>query len=315
MSNRFQLIALVVLGTIPGCLHHGYYPNGYYGNVPSVVPAQPWPGSPNGPGFQPGGPVYQSPGPTYQPGGTYPTPINNGDPYNSTTPGNTPGGTGQPTFSPTDPSSPSTYTPGSGTPGSGNSAPPFNPSTPGGVPTPIDDGNQDFNRGSNRNPLSPTSSASSPQSRGNASGDLSSPFERQESRLPRQFDQESAVADDESFSSPVIQTSGSDDQGFRLTDGQQPALRRSEKTYAHDPKFAWVQGTVEYDEPNNTWVIMYDDNPQTSDPYGGEFTIAGNLSRYRLRPGDVVRVDGGIDPLQEDSRGKPMFQATKLQKF
>jgi hypothetical protein len=243
--------------------------------------------------YQPGSPYYTPSGPpTSPPIGTSPTPLNGTQPYNSG-----------------DPNNPQTYGPG------GTSAPTFNP-TPnnnnnggGGVPNPGDDNNSDFGRGSgaNRNPLTPTNAASAPN-------DVSTPFSQQESRLPRDFAEDTAETYTP-FERPVQQASNGQGGGeIQQVNGQSPAGQPA-NIYAHHPKFNWVQGVVEFDEPSSTWVIMYDDNPQTSDPYGGELTISGNMNGVRLRSGDVVRVMGTLDGSQEDARGKPIFIASKVQKL
>ena len=129
MRNRFTFIIGLIFLAMPGCAYHGgYYPNGYYGPGPSVLPAQPWTGYPSGPVYQPGSPVYQPGGPVYQqpgtqPGGAFPTPLNGNSPYTPGNPGTGPGGVGQPNYTPADPNAPSTY----GNPPGGNNAPTFNP--------------------------------------------------------------------------------------------------------------------------------------------------------------------------------------------
>lgn len=291
MPYRFACLVSGFLVLMPGCCFHGYNQQGYYGTQPVMMPGQP-----NG---YPSGPIYQ-PSPYYQPGTNQPTPINGNPPSSNPIDLNNPANT------------PSTYGPGGN-----NSAPNFNPNptnNPGGnsgnVPQPGDEGNSDFNRGSNRtNGLTPTTSSTSPS-------DLSTPFSSQESRLPRNFANDTADMSSSPFERPVVQPANGQGQGgdIQQVNGQSQQAQPS-KAYAHHPKFMWVQGVVEYDEPSSTWVVMYDDNPGTSDPFGGELTIGGDVSNARLRSGDVVRITGSLDPIQEDSRGKPIYQATKLSKL
>lgn len=297
MRIRFALILGVLFLAMPGCFHHwGYYPNGYYGPGPSVLPSQPWNGYSGGPVYQPGGPVYQQPGgpvlqpgvPINQPGGNYPTPID----------GSTPG---QSPYIPADPNSPSTYGPGSGT-----SAPTFDPTTPGSVPTPPDD---DFGRqpGAQRPTITPTSAA-------NSSDDLSSPFRQQDStQLPRDFSNSQIAEAESRFETPVVQASGTASNDVRLANQQSEATPVSFKKFGTHPKFEWVQGVVEYDDISSTWVVMYNDNPRSSDPYGGELTIADDPSLSRLRSGEVYKITGTLDSSEQDSRGKPVYRMTKAE--
>lgn len=293
MRNRFALSVAILLLALPGCLHPwGYYPNGYYGPGPSVLPSQPWNAYPNQPGFQPGVPINQ-------PGGTYPTPIDGSNPY---VPGSTPGTN---PYTPNS-NSPSTY----GDPGSGNQ-PGFN-STPGNtggssVPQPGDD---DFNRqpaGSQRPTITPTSSQKESEE--------PSPFDDKETRRERRFDNTQVADTDPPFESPVRQASGSDTNGadVQLANQQAEAVPVSFKTYANDPKFAWVQGIVEYDDQNSLWVVMYSDRPRPTDPYGGELTLADDPELSRLRSGEVYRIYGSLDQTERDARGRPLFQMTKAE--
>ena len=104
-----------------------------------------------------------------------------------------------------------------------------------------------------------------------------------------------------------MQASGNAGTDVRLANQQTEATPASFKTYGNDPRFAWIQGTVEYDDLSNTWIIMYNDNPRTSDPYGGELTLADDPSLARFRTGDVVRIYGALDQSDKDPRGKPML--------
>lgn len=294
MRNRFALLVAVYGCLSSGCLYHnGYYPNGY-GPGPSVLPSQPWTGYPTTPTYPPG--TYP-PG-VYQPGGTNP-PLSSPTPISPGT---------QPAF-PSN-SDPSTY----GTPGN-NSAPPFNPSpnngnNNNGVPLP-DDNTTGFNTPPSGSPLiTPTSSAKVPD-------DESTPFSTESTRLPRTVSDES-VADSEEFPPPiqsngVLQTSGSDDGGVDFANTQAAAPRS--RIYGHGAKFDWLQGIVEYDEPNNCWVIMFDDNPSPTDSQGGEFTLVSNPKLNSLRAGDVYRVEGSIDRTKLDGRDRPMYRATLLKRL
>lgn len=292
MRYQFALLVTVYGGLSSGCLYHnGYYPNGY-GPGPSVLPSQPWTGYPTTPTYPPG--TYP-PG-VYQPGGTYP-PVTTPTPISPGT---------QPSF-PSN-SDPSTY----GPPGT-NSAPPFNPTPNNGnnndVPRPDD--TTSYNDPPSGSPLiTPTSSAK-------VSDD--EPFNTESTRLPRTVADES-VAESEDFPPPiqsngkeVLQTSGSDDGGVDFANTRAAAPRS--KTYDHGTRFDWLQGIVEFDEPNNCWVIMYDDNPSPTDAQGGEFTLVSNPKLNSLRAGDFYRVEGSIDRTKLDGRDRPMYRATLLKRL
>lgn len=292
MRSRFAFVVGMTFLALPGCLYHsGYYPNGYYGPGPSVLPSQPWTGYPNGPVYQqPGGP-YQPVVPMNQPG-TFPTPIG-GDPY-------VPGG-----------SSPGTSTPSNPTYGNPGSAPTFNatPGNSGGtsVPNPDDD-NGGFNRGTQRPTITPTSGAR------RSDDDTVPSGEQNSTRRPRNFDDSPVTESDSPFETPVVQVSNTNSAAAEYDDPEEKAepVQVSSKKYAYDPRFAWVQGVVEYDDTNSTWVIMYNDNPRTSDVYGGELTLADSPAVARLRSGSVVRIYGSLDPSEPDSRGRPLYRVTRI---
>jgi len=288
MRNRFAVLVAVYGCLSSGCLYHGGYNPYGYGPGPSVLPSQPYPVNPSYPaGTYPPG-VYQ-PGMIYPPT-TSPTPI---------TPGTQPSFPGS--------SDPSTY----GSPGT-NSAPTFNPTPNNGnnkdVPIP-DDNTTGLNTPAGNPLITPTSSAKV--------SDDDSAFNTESPRLPRTVSDES-VAESEDFPPPiqsgaVLQTSGSDDGGVDFANTQAAAPRS--RVYGHGAKFDWLQGIVEYDEPNNCWVIMYDDNPSPTDSQGGEFTLVSNPKLKSLRAGDIYRVEGSIDRTKLDGRDRPMYRATLLKRL
>jgi len=275
MRNGFLFIVVIMVVATSGCIYHGGYPYGY-GPGPSVMPQQPWPT------YQPG--TYPAPGgyPNYNPAPTFgnPTPINV-DP------------SGQPTT--TDPNAPNTYKDGN------NSAPTFNPTPNNGVPNPSDDGTP---TGSNTPLLTPTKTS---QMKNN---DLSSPFD-ESTRLPRNFSSEAIAEEEPDFHPPVIQTSGVNDGGLQQANRQDVSGR----PFGHAPRFEWLKGTVEFDEPAQTWVIMYDDNPRPSDKLGGEVSLIDHPALQNLQDGEVVQIEGSIDPTAKDWRGKSVYRIKKLRKL
>lgn len=291
MRSGFAFVVGMTFLALPGCMYHsGYYPNGYYGPGPSVLPSQPWTGAPSGPIFQPGGPPVFQPVVPNQPGNS-PTPLNGGNPY---VPGTSPGTSG-PTY---------------GDPGAG-SAPPFNsnPGNAGGNSVPNPDDGFDRQPGAQRPVLSPTTSSK-------AADDLIEQVGQQKSgRRPRTFEDSSSFDADSAFETPVIQTSNTSENEVRYADDQEQVERVpvSNKKFANDQRFAWVQGVVEYDEASSTWVIMYNDNPRTSDVYGGVLTLADDPELKRLQTDKVFRIYGTLDPSERDSRGTPVYRVTRIE--
>ena len=297
MRIRFvDIVGLFILMT-SGCFFHAGYPSGYYGPGPSVIPQQPSNGYPTGPMY---------PSPTYQPGGSYPAPINGGSPY---VPGNSPGlGGPTPIFSPTDSGTPSTYE----TPGRNDNSPRFDPTPSGGKTVPLPNDDTDFGRGSGstQRPLTPTTSA-------NDSDDIT-PFSQKESRLPRpQPENGDPYAETESeYHQPMVrQASGSDDGDVHFAGGANTSQKIAVRTFDHHPEFEWVQGTVSYDKPTKTWSIIYDDNPDATDPLGGDLTLAYDPATARFRDGDKVRIIGALDQSDVDSLGKPKFRMTQFKRL
>lgn len=286
MQFRIALLVGLSLLGVSGCFCHGGYPNGYYAPGSNVLPQQP------------------SSGPYYQPGGTYSAPMNNGPVY---IPSN-PSGTNGPT--PTTPSTPPTY---DNSPSTNGNSPTFNPETPSGVPVPDD--STGFERDSSQRPtLTPTTSSN------NSSLEEAeeTPFTQSESRrLPQaSYESEDSLVDTNSrFEPPSIRqvsnTSNSDDDiQFANASAQSRPV-----AFGHHPDFRWVQGTVDYDKESKSWFIMYDDQPQESDQFGGDLTLGDHTLLSRFQPGDTVRIEGSLDSTEEDSRGKPVYRMSRFKKI
>lgn len=278
MPNRLIFVLGMLVVATSGCMYHSGYPYGY-GPGPSVMPQQPWPSYPQG-GYPQGG----YPAPTYNP-----TPLN-GDPYS---PSGQPGSI-QPT--PMDGTAPNTYKNDGN-----NNAPTFNPLPGGtGVPNPSDDTSpQSSNPG-----LTPTKTSRV------KNGELTTPFD-ESTRLPRNFTEDAVVQEEPEFHAPVIQASGVNDGELRQANRQDISSR----TYGHAPRFEWLKGTVEFDESGQTWVIMYDDNPKSSDKLGGEVALGDHPALQNLQDGEIVQIEGSIDRNAKDWRGKPVYRIKKLQKI
>jgi hypothetical protein len=240
-----------------------------------------------GPTVMPQQPWTGNPVGTYPSYNPYPAPV--GTPY---TPSNQPS-MSQPT--PIDSNTPPNTFKG----GDNNTAPYNSPKTPSGnVPEPSDPPEDTNPSGSNVPTLAPTSNSSRSTK---TNSDLSTPFgEETSTRQPRDFATDTAEVEDPIFESPVKQISHESDTPV---------------PYGHSDRFDWLQGYVEYDEPTQTWVIIYTDNPTPSDKMGGEATLANHPALNSLRDGQIVRVEGSFDRSAKDSRNHPLFKITKLSKL
>ncbi len=76
--------------------------------------------------------------------------------------------------------------------------------------------------------------------------------------------------------------------------------------------YTWLRGVVDYDENEGAWHLMYSLKPSPDDPYGGDLTLADHPDLAKLKDGDVVLVEGRLDPHLLDSLGKPRYRIEKL---
>ncbi|WP_010587555.1 hypothetical protein [Schlesneria paludicola] len=299
MPYRFAYLVGFIVVTMPGCLYHGGYPNGYnYGGNPAVLQPQPYNGYPSG-GYPPGS--YPS-GPTYTPGAPYNQPSAPlYPPTTSPTPLNGGGGTFTPTDPLTTPNSPPDQNPST-------YGPDFKTSPNNGVPEPDDTNN---GRSSQGTTLTPTSGARSTE--------MDSPFQQEESRIHRNFEHQNVADDDSPFESPLKRTASEEEEGageaeIQYANRETLSMPETSKTYGHDPKFKWIKGVVEFDEPSGTWLMMYDDKPGASDDFGGFLALGDHPKLKNLKSGDIVRIDGAFDPDRKDSRGLNLYQPNKIKK-
>mgnify|MGYP006908276251 CR=1 FL=1 len=83
--------------------------------------------------------------------------------------------------------------------------------------------------------------------------------------------------------------------------------------YAHDVAgHRWVQGMVSYDKQDQSWGIVYSINPDRADPYAGYLTLAEDPRFASLKDGDIVRLDGQVDPRRTDHFGRPSYVVAKI---
>ncbi len=83
--------------------------------------------------------------------------------------------------------------------------------------------------------------------------------------------------------------------------------------YGYDPAgHAWLQGVVSFDPQDRCWSIVYSLNPDPADPYAGYLTLAHDPRFEVLRDGDVVRVEGQVDPVARDQTGRAVYLVSQL---
>lgn len=258
-----------------GCYHYAYPPYGAPYGMGPTYPAPPGDGT-------------MTPGPTYipygSPSGPSPTPINpNGSPS-------------QPQWRQPD----------------GGSAPPYSPGNSGdkSVPQPTDD-EQPFGGGA------PPGARLMPNG-APATGGLSSsgvqlqPIESGPLLPSSAAPPTTTVVGNDPFESPMRTTAGGATVAARTASLGENVNRPN--PFAYDARnFTWLRGIVDYDPQDQRWVIVYSANPDAADKYGGSMTLSDHPLFSRIKPGDVVLVEGSVDAASLDQHGKPIYRIDKLQ--
>ncbi len=80
-------------------------------------------------------------------------------------------------------------------------------------------------------------------------------------------------------------------------------------------KYLYLRGLVNYDDRSETWSIIYDNQPDRDDEYGGVFTLLDHPGFAALNNNDVVYVEGKVSADQNDEYGKPKYHVEKLTKL
>jgi hypothetical protein len=195
-------------------------------------------------------------------------------------------------------------------PGGGNSAPLYdNPAGSGGlVPAPTDaDDQKDFG---------PTPTSGNP---GGAEGLSNSdihlePIETEPATPTGAAAPSSALADHEPFESPMRPaSSGGATVAARTASLATPS--NLPNPFAHDVKFTWLRGIVDFDPQDQRWVIVYSADPEGNDRYGGCLTLSDHAVLKLVKPGDVVYVEGTVDESSLDQHGKPIYRIDAIKKM
>ena len=85
--------------------------------------------------------------------------------------------------------------------------------------------------------------------------------------------------------------------------------------YAHEEgTYAWLRGVVSQDVADGSWSITYDLEPEPYDDHGGNLTLAGDRLGD-LADGEVVLVEGRVDPSSADRFGKPVYRVGEVVKL
>ncbi len=83
--------------------------------------------------------------------------------------------------------------------------------------------------------------------------------------------------------------------------------------YQYDGQdYKWLKGVLDYDPLTKTWSIIYSLTPNPKDKHGGSFVLGAHPDLGALQTGDIVLLEGVIDPLAKDSTGRPIYTVTKV---
>lgn len=318
--------AVALMGILSGCYHHSPY--GYGGHYGAPGPYSPYqtltPGQPYVPGGgTPGMVVPQGTPPTFEGGGGGLQPI----PDNNTNGGSN-GGSAPPFGSDSggNMNVPDPYFPNT------NSSSSYNPQSPAGngiqpathmhaEPAPLRPGvrelkarpmnpaNTAANPWPNATPEPTGSTAPDPVQNPHATAGASTAVAEETFTLPRTASDENAFhagpAPADSAPAPEGAQPMFEFQANKVSASEQPP-------FAHDPEYEWLQGVVSFEPQDGVWSIVYNDNPEPDDQFAGHVSLAPSPYLEQLKEGDVVKVDGQIDPLVRDSLGKPIYLISRL---
>jgi hypothetical protein len=80
--------------------------------------------------------------------------------------------------------------------------------------------------------------------------------------------------------------------------------------FAHDPKYRWLVGTLDYSRIQRSWLLRY--TPiEEDDRYGGSVTLVAPDLALNFKDGQTVRVEGALtDP--ESQQLRPAFRVQNV---
>ena len=266
---------------IAGC-YAPYRPapyNPYSGGIPvypQTVPVQP---------------QFAPPGGTVAPGGTFP-PANSFDGGLTPTPDPGAGGTFPPSNSGTtpynfDPNLPS------------NSSPGLVPNYGDPETLPPSSGSGTF-EGDNREPFRSDGASFQPNDATQAVGSVR--FERDTASRELQL---TAHQPPTAESEPVVFTS---DEMFQSAENT-AIVTQKPNPYGYDAVgYRWLRGIVDFDEKEQSWILIYNPAPGPQDAYKGQIMLVDNGQMRNIKSNDVVLVEGQVDL----STGRPHYRIAKL---
>jgi hypothetical protein len=82
--------------------------------------------------------------------------------------------------------------------------------------------------------------------------------------------------------------------------------------YGQGREHRWLQGVVNRDPRDGTWGIIYDIEPDGSDPYAGYLTLAQGSQIRGLQDGQMVRLEGQVDPVSKDRFGRATYLVSRV---
>ena len=90
---------------------------------------------------------------------------------------------------------------------------------------------------------------------------------------------------------------------------------------AYDKRhFRWLLGLADYNSEDGTWNLIYNLQPDQSDPYGGSFQLVSDdrlnsLKAQAQQEKMVLLVEGYIDSKVPDQNGKPSYRIEHLSRL
>ncbi|WP_437201090.1 hypothetical protein [Planctomicrobium sp. SH664] len=299
VTFRKSLVVTAALLCFPGC-YRMYQPYGYQGYPAGTYPQQEMygapmqtltPGQPYLPGGSPAGVYPSSPSgtPTFQNPGLTPVPDHN---LNSN-PGNPPAW-------PANPGNPAGAPGGVPSPYYPNPNTTFMPGSPGGVPLqPIQQVQMQEPA-----PLAPPTVMREMRPVPPLHHEPEQAF-----ALPRPAPPMNAEADPFSAAPGRLEPEGA----APIFAHKIPAQEL--EPFGRHPEMTWVRGIVSKEPQDGTWGIVYDETPDSEDKLAGHVALAPSPELDKLKNGDIVEIQGRIDPVMHDRLGKPVYVVSGLKKL
>lgn len=179
-----------------------------------------------------------------------------------------------------------------------------------------------------------------------SSGDGASPFMREGTAIPRQFNQGYASQmengqrdyfaeiDKVSLDSTTVEVERPSELAAASPKAIQPASFE-EASFGPEPgpaklpsdgggegdafgyersSYRWLRGVVDFDPAKKDWQIIYGLTPEASDKYGGSLTLLDEGQLSDFQNDDVVLVEGQLDPTAgRDVLGKPLYRVKRAE--